>query len=460
MPSVAIIGGGISGLSTAYYLSKAGIRSTLIERQPHLGGVIATEVVEGCVIEGGPDSFLSAKPWALELIREVGLAGEVIGSNDHLRVTYLWKGGRLVALPEGLMMMVPTKITPMITTRALSWSAKIRMGLEWFRRGGTASERDRTVAEFVEDHYGSEVVDYLAEPLLAGVFGGTPHRLSVTSVLNRFVELEARYGSLTRGVLAERKRAIISAEGKTLFRTLKGGLGQLVGALERAVAASTELRRGDAQALQRQPGGFRVRVNGDWIAATHVVLACQAYQAADLAGATDAELAGLLNSIPYSSSMTVALGYEKAGFHHPLNGFGFLVPQRERGRLIACTWVGTKFSHRVTASRVLLRCFLGGSEDPEILDAPDADVIETVREELRTIMGVTEEPVFTRITRWPRSMAQYTIGHQQRVARIEERLRQIPGLHVAGNAYHGIGIPDCVRMGKQAAERIAASQTG
>ncbi len=457
MESVVIVGGGISGLSATYYLSKAGISSTLVERREHLGGVITTEVVDGCVIEGGPDSFLAAKPWATELIHDLGLAGQLIGSNDHLRVTYVRKKGCLHPLPDGLMMMVPTRIAPMITTRLLSWPTKIRMGFELFRRPQAPSTTDRSVADFIADHYGWEAVDYLAEPLLAGVYGGSPRQLSVASVLTRFVELEERYGSLTRGVLAEMRRASAAANKTTLFKTLKGGLGQLVSALEDRVAPSTRFLRGDAEALEHAPAGFRLRVSGEWIETRHVVLACQAYQAGALLAGIDAELADLLLAIPYSSSMTVALGYDKKGFRHPLNGFGFLVPEKERGRVIACTWVGTKFSHRVPETHVVLRCFLGGAGDPEILDEPDEFVLATVRDELRAIMGVTESPSFTRITRWPRSMAQYTVGHQQRVRRIEELLARAPGLHLAGNAYYGIGIPDCVRMGKQAAERIAAS---
>jgi len=453
--SVAIVGGGISGLSTAYYLSKAGISATLVDRRPQLGGVIVTEVVDGCVIEGGPDSFLAAKPWALELIRELGLADEVIGSNDHLRVTYVLKNGRLVPLPDGLMMMVPTRILPMISTSLLGWGTKVRMATEWFRKPPAEPPSDRTVSEFIEDHYGREAVDYLAAPLLSGVYGGSPDELSVSSVLNRFVELESRYGSLSKGVLSERRKAAAAAKGAPLFRTLKGGLGQLVSALEDVTKPTTKVLKGEAEALERDGAGFRLRVNGEWIAADDIVLACQAYEAGSLLAGIDAELSALLGEIRYSSSMTVALGYEKSNFAHSLNGFGFLVPKVERRRLIACTWMGTKFPCRVPEDRVLLRCFLGGSEDPEILDEPDERVVPLVRDELRSIMGVTEEPVFKRVNRWPRSMVQYTVGHARRVERIESRLGELPGLHLAGNGYHGIGIPDCVRMGKQAAERIS-----
>ncbi len=457
--TVVIIGGGISGLSAAYYLGKAGISSTLIERQPQLGGVITTSVVEDCVIEGGPDSFLAAKPWATNLIREIGLADDLIGSNDHLRVTYIVKKGRLVPLPDGLMMMVPTKILPMVTTRLLGWPTKLRMGLELFRRSRGVPGTDRSVADFIRDHYGTETVQYLAEPLLAGVYGGSPEELSVTSVLARFVELETKYGSLTRGMLAEMKRVSKTGKHGALFRTLKGGLGQLVERLTRSIESSTTIVRGVAESVDQTPGGFLVRVGGQWLAASHIVLACQAYQAGSLVRGMDSRLAELLDSVPYSSSMTVSLGYRRGEFAHPLKGFGFLVPRKERERLIACTWVGTKFSHRVPETHVMLRCFLGGSADAGILEESDETVIDCVRGELRKLMGVTESPSFTRINRWPRSMAQYTVGHPMRVREIEARAAGIAGLHLAGNAYHGIGIPDCVRTGKLAAEAIAAAKS-
>jgi oxygen-dependent protoporphyrinogen oxidase len=288
MPGVVIIGGGISGLSTAWYLARGGAASTILESRPRLGGVIQTERVDGCIIEAGPDSFLSAKPAALELIRELGLAGQVIGSNDHLRVTYVRKGGRLVPLPDGLMMMVPTKILPLVTTSLFSFGAKVRMGLELLRapviksglKADDARVDDESVADFVRRHYGQEAVDYLAEPLLSGIYGGDPRELSVTAVLPRFVELAAKYGSLTRGVLAERAKATAQrpeVRPAPLFRTQMGGLGQMVDALTASIRGKAAVRRGRAETIERTGEGFRIRVDGDWMHAGHVVLACEAH---------------------------------------------------------------------------------------------------------------------------------------------------------------------------------------
>ena len=449
---VVIIGGGISGLSTAYYLAKGGAGATILESRPRLGGVIQTEHVEGCTLEAGPDSFLSTKPAALELIADLGLASEVIGSNDHLRVTFVRKNGRLVPLPDGLMMMVPTKILPLITTGLVSWGTKLRMGLEWFR-APQPKAGDESVAEFVEEHYGREAVDYLAEPLLSGIYGGSTSELSVKSVLPRFVELANRYGSLTRGVLAERAKAArhrTKAAPPPLFRTLKGGLGQMVDRATEAIQGKAEVRRGRAETVERAGGGFRVKMDGDWLEADALVVACEAHSGSSLLGAVDARASELLGMVPYTSSMTVALGFNAADFAKPPEGFGFLVPKKERRRLVACTWVGTKFSYRVPEDKIVARCFLTAS------DEPDDAIAATVTAELQEIAGITARPRFTRIARWPRSMAQYSVGHAQRIEELEARVGGIPGLHLAGNAYSGIGIPDCIRMGKLAAQRILA----
>ena len=421
-----------------------------------MGGVIQTERVEGCTLEAGPDSFLSAKPAALELIKELGLADDVIGSNDHLRVTFVRKNGRLVPLPDGLMMMVPTKILPLAATSLVSWGTKIRMGMELLRAPQPV-DGDESVAAFIERHYGVEAVDYLAEPLLSGIYGGNPRELSVKSVLPRFVDLANQYGSLTRGVLAERAKAKSrQANPAPLFRTLKGGLGQMVSAVTASLQGKSEVVQGRAEAIERTPNGFRVRVDGAWLDAGSVVMACEAHNVASLLGSIDGHAAELLRAVPYSSSMTVALGFDAADFATPPVGFGFLVPRKERRRLVACTWVGTKFSYRVPDGKIVARCFLGGMDDAGVLGESDHTIVTAVTAELQEIAGITARPKFSRISRWPRSMAQYPVGHSQRIAELEQRVASIPGLYLAGNAYQGIGIPDCIRMGRAAAEKIVA----
>lgn len=458
---VVIVGAGISGLAAAYDLARAGVKTTVFEKQSRAGGVrvggvpaggvIDTRIVEGCTLECGPDSFLAAKPEAVALITELGLGGDVIGSNDHQRTTYIWKRGRLVALPEGVMMIVPSRVMPMVKTPLVGWGTKIRMGLEYFRKPGDRG--DRSVAEFVTDHFGSETLDYLAEPLLSGVYGGDPARLSIASVLPRFVEMEKKYGSLVRGVLAARRaNARSGANPAPLFQTLKSGLGKLVGAL----SSYAEIVNAEVEAVERDGAGYTVRVAGDWMHADHVVLACPAWAAGRLLSGVDARLAELLTGIEYSSSVTVSLIYRAGDFDGRRAGFGFLVPKKERQRLAACTFVGTKFSYRVPDDRIALRCFFGGTGDAAILDEPDDALVAIAREELRRILGLQATPVAQVIARWPRSMAQYTVGHGPRIAEIRARAASLGGLYLAGNAYEGIGISDCIRTGRAAAKGIVA----
>jgi oxygen-dependent protoporphyrinogen oxidase len=441
--NVVIIGGGISGLSAAYDLARAGIQHTLFEKSPRMGGVIETRAQNDCVLECGPDSFLAAKPEALALIKELGLDGELIGSNDSRRITYILKHGKLVPLPEGVMMIVPTRVMPMLRSPLLGWGTKIRMAAELWRR--PRRYPDRSVAEFVIDHFGEETFDYLAEPLLSGVYGGDPYQLSAASVLPRFVEMETTKGSLGRAVMGTRPNS-----GGSLFKTLASGLGTMIDTL----ATYAHVKHAEVEIVEKRGAGFAVRAGGDWLDASNVIVATPAPAAVSLLAGIDSELTRLLTTIPYSSSALVSLIFDEAKFDGQRAGFGFLVPKRERDRLAACTFVATKFAHRAPDDRIILRCFFGGIGDEAILSESDDSMVTIAREELRRILGLTAAPLLTMVSRWPRSMAQYTVGHGARVREIKTRAAAIPGLHLAGNAYDGIGIPDCVRTGRQAAADI------
>ncbi len=453
---VIVVGAGISGLAAAYDLTRAGIATTVFDKRPRAGGVIDTRIADGCTLECGPDSFLSAKPEAVALIKELGCGDDVIGSNDHQRTTYIWKGGRLVPLPEGIMMIVPSRVMPMVKTSLVGWGTKIRMGLEYFRKPNDENGRgqDRSVADFVTDHFGSETLDYLAEPLLSGVYGGDPAQLSVASVLPRFVDMEKKYGSLVKGVLASRRASPRpnGAAPAPLFQTLKTGLGKLVDAL----ASRVQIGHGAVESIERVDSGFRVRVDGEWISADRVVLACPAWAAGQLVKGIDPKLGELLGGIDYSSSITLSLIYRASDFDGRRAGFGFLVPKKERQRLAACTFVGTKFAYRIPDEKIALRCFFGGIGDAAILNESDDTIVEIAREELDRILGLHAPPVSHVIARWPRSMAQYTVGHGPRIAEIRQRAASLGGIYLAGNAYEGIGISDCIRTGRAAAKSIIA----
>jgi oxygen-dependent protoporphyrinogen oxidase len=306
------------------------------------------------------------------------------------------------------------------------------------------------VAQLVREHYGQEAVDYLAEPLLSGVYGGDPETLSANAVLGQFVELEKKYGSLTKGTLAVRAQRKGGPAG-SLFKTLQGGLGQLIKALTQQLDGRMDRVTGAVVSLARSAEGWRIGLaDGTAVEAARVILAVPAGPAAQILAGLDAELAARLAAIPYNSSMTIALGYDRQALGHPLDGFGFLIPKVERRKLVACTWVGTKFNHRVPPDKAVLRCFLGGAH----IDEPDDALIAAIREELRDLMGVTATPAFHTVQRWRKAMAQYTLGHQGRVREIRGLAGRHAGLALAGNFLDGIGIPDCIRSGQAAVRQL------
>ncbi len=458
MKSVVVIGGGISGLSAAYFLSKAGLRCTLVEERSRLGGVIGTENIDGTLVEIGPDSFIAQKPWAMELIRELGLEGDVIGSRDHARKTFVVRDGRLIALPEGLQFLAPTKLRPTLTTKLFSWKTKLGFAAEYFRRP-SRTDKDRSVAEFVREHYGEEVNRYLAQPMLAGVYGGSSEKLSVNSVLPTFVDIESKYGSLTRGILAGRKnnKQDGGKDGprQSLFLTFKGGLQQLIDTLQARIAGSVDRVEASVIVVERAATGFRLLLSdGGSIEAMHVILAIPAYRAADLVQPLDGELTDVLRTIPYHSSITTALLYEQKKMERPLDGFGFLVPESENRSLAACTWVNTKFDHRAAPGVAYLRAFLAANQTERLVSRSDADLTKLVHQEVSELMGFHCPPKNTRVDRWERVMAQYEVGHGRRLDQIEQRVQGLPGIHLGGNGYTGIGIPDCIRRSRRIAEQI------
>ncbi len=465
---IAVLGGGISGLAAAYGLARAreggaGIEEFLIEANDRLGGVLRTERVEGFVVEAGPDSFLTEKPEAAALCRELGLGDSLLGSNDRARRTYILHRGRLVPLPEGLLLFIPTRLGSILTTPLLSFSDKLKVAAERFRgRPPAGQASDESAASFVGRHFGKGMVEKIADPLLAGVFGGDSNALSARVALARLWEMEQKYGSLVRGALEARKHKRTEAslrnssrEFPPLFTTLKDGLGRLVEELRKRLAGSRVFLKQRAIALDRASGmaPYTIRCEGGGEhKADAIIFALPAHQCGRLLSSLDPALAESLQAITYAPALTAALGYDAGAGGRLPPGFGFLVPRQEKRRLLACTFVHNKFPHRVPPGGVLLRCFLGGSRDAEVMTLDDGEIVTIVRRELEAILGVTAAPLFYRIYRWPASMPQYAVGHADLVDRIEARLRNHPGLFLAGNAYSGIGLSDCVRTGQAAAE--------
>lgn len=458
---VAVVGGGISGLAAAHRLvelcraAQRRIDLHLFEASPRLGGVIATERSGGFVIEAGPDSFLSEKPAALRLCERLGLGERLIGTREELRRTYVVRGGRLHALPEGFLLLAPTRFWPLLTTPLFSWPGKLRMALDLLlpRR---RSPGDESLTSFVTRRLGREALERVAQPLIGGIYTADPDRLSLAATMPRFLEMERTQRSLILAMWRQRRRSeLVASDGSgarwSLFLSLDRGLQGLVDGLAQQLPEGVVHLAQPVRALQRTDTGWCID------GALHcdaVVLALPAHAAAELARSTDAALADELGAIPYASSAIVNLAYRREDIPFPLDGFGFVVPHIERRVLLAATFSSLKYRGRAPAEFVLVRAFVGGALRPELVELGDSELLARVQHELGSLLGVRAQPTLTRIARWPQSMPQYHVGHLDRVARISARIAALPGLHLAGNAYRGVGIPDCIISGEAAAESV------
>jgi len=438
----------MSGLSAAYELQRRGLTVRVLEAGPRAGGVVQTERFDGWVIDGGPDSLLVQKPAAVALCRELGIADRLVSTLTP-RTAYVLRDGRLYPIVEGTFLGFPVKASALAKSSLFTLGGKLRMACE-IAVPRSSSTEDESIASFVRRRFGEEATDYLAEPLLAGIHAGDAERLSVRALFPRLVDAERQRGSVIRAMRALHVKP--SPQGA--FVSLPGGTGELAEALAAALAPGTVTVSAPVSDIRRT-GTFAVHAGDSTIEARAVILAVPAYVAGRLLRAFDTNIGSLCESIPYASTATVALGYRRDQIGMPMNGSGFVVPRVERLPLLAGTWVTSKWPGRAPEGHVLLRGFLGGGRDPQRLDQTDDELIAAARDELAAIMRITGAPLFARLFRWTRQSPQYEVGHLGRVASIEDRLSQIPGLFVTGSGFRAIGIPDCIADGRDTAARAA-----
>ncbi len=455
---VVVVGGGIAGLATAYELSQRGVSFVVLERAPRAGGVILSEEVEGFTIDGGPDALLIQKPEAIALCKAIGL-GDRLVSTLPPRIAYIQRGGRLHALPAASVLGIPTRVGPFLRTTLFSWAGKVRMGREWFI-APRLDEADESIGSFMTRRFGQEATTYLAEPLLAGIHAGDVDRLSIRALFPRLADAERKHGSLLkafrplRNPIRHPQSAIPTTEGA--FKSLPGGLSEMVKALVAALGEEHVRTNTGVDAITGE-GPFVVRTSaGETIDARAVVIATPAYATSVLMRERDAELARLAGEIPYASAATVALAFKRRHISHPMTGSGFVVPRVENTGILAASWLSSKWPNRAPENRALLRTFVGGARDPKALERSDAELVELSMAALRPLMGISGDPLLSRVYRWERANAQHEVGHLDRMAAIERALAQHPGLFITGSGFRGVGIPDCVADGRRTGSEAAA----
>lgn len=472
---VVIVGGGITGLTTAYRLLKSRrdasgspIRVTVLEAKPRLGGNIRTERAEGCVIDAGPDSFVTARPHATALCRELGLADRLIGTTERNRRVYVRRGGVLHPLPEGLVLTVPSRVMPLARSGLFSLVAKARMGLDLVLPKRT-SDQDESIGGFIRRRLGQEALDRLAEPLLGGIYAGNVDTLSLRATFPQLLDLEHKHGSLIMGAVAQRKaqeeakkKAPQGSGFGSVFYSLLGGMGEIVTALSESIEAlGAEVIIGaEVSSVTHAESDGRLAVRfthaGEQrsIPAEDVILATPAYVTADALDGLDRAISAELRQIPYVSTATIVLGYPRADVPHPLDATGLIVPKSEQRRALAATFISSKWAGRAPSDMALLRIFAGGYRDPAALSLNEEELVAMAREELAALLGIKVKPSFSRVYRYERSNAQPVVGHLDRMKRLRALSAQHPGLHLTGAAYDGVGIPDCVRQAGETAQKI------
>jgi oxygen-dependent protoporphyrinogen oxidase len=448
---VVVVGGGIAGLSAGYELHRRGVRFAILERASRAGGVIFSDESDGFTIDAGPDSLLTQKPEAIRLCQELGLGSRLVSTKPP-RLAYVQRNGRLHPLPAASVLGIPTVFGPFLKTHLFSAAGKLRMGAELFvppRR----EDGDESIGSFIERRFGREATTYLAEPLMAGIHAGDVHRLSIHSLFPRFVQAERAHGSLLRTF---RRQARAPAHADGAFRSLPGGLSEMVRALVGTLPAGAICLNATVTNVRATGGSFRVEsAAGTTLEARAIVFATPAYVTSELVRELDAELASLCGEVRYASTATIALGFTRDAVAHPLEGSGFVVPRVERSGILAASWLSSKWPHRAPDDRVLLRTFVGGARDPWALSDSDDELIGRSLRALRPLLGIRGEPLLARVYRFDRANAQHEVGHLARLAAIERALARHAGIFVTGSGFRGTGIPDCVADGRATAARVA-----
>jgi oxygen-dependent protoporphyrinogen oxidase len=464
---VVVVGGGIAGLAAAHRAVELnqqhslGLDIMLLEAAPRLGGSIATERTDGFLVEGGPDSFITEKPWALRLCERVGLTARLVSTQAAFQKIYIVHRGKLQLLPEGFFLLAPTRLWPFIQTPLFSWRGKLRMACELFLPRGP-TDGDESLGSFVRRRFGREALERVAQPLVGGIYASDPDQLSLGATMPRFREMERARRSVSWAMWSEQRRRARKAPGGSgarwsLFVTLLAGMQELIETLaQRLPEGSIRLNAPVSRVVHDLSKNiWLIECAGeDPIKAAGVIVATPAFRTGEILTAVAPEATLALRKIAYASTATVSLAYRRDAFPGPLDSFGFVVPAIENRKIMACTFSSIKYPGRAPEGHVLLRAFVGGMLQPELCQDDDQTMERNVRTELASLLGVGAPPLFSRVWRHPRSMPQYYVGHSALVKSIETALEPLPGLALAGSAYHGVGISDCVHTGEDAAEKV------